>query len=567
MRDVREGVPRRDKLQTRWGQLKAERASWWAHWQEISTYLLPRNGRFFVQDRNKGWRRHNAIYDSTATRALRVLAAGMMAGATSPARPWVKLAPVDPSIAKSHNVQLWLAEVTRRILAVFARSNTYRVLHQMYEELGAFGTACAIVLPDAKDDIHLYPVTVGEFALAQDFQGNICTCYREFDKTVGELVTEFGYENCAISTQNLYDQGNLDAWVTIIHAIEPRTDRDPTKLDVKNKPWRSVYFEIGSDPGHYLRESGFDVFPVIAPRWSLAGGDVYGGSPGQEALGDIKGLQHKQLRLAQVIDYQTKPPLQVPSSLKNRDVETLPGGVTFVDGNSPGSGIKTTFEVNLNPSHLLMNIQDDRQRINSAFSADMFLMLASDQGTGRMTATEVAERHEEKMLQLGPVLERLHDEMLEPLIDLTFSYLLQAGKLPPIPEELAGQDIKPEFISVLSQAQRAIGVNSVERFVVALGSIAQFKPEALDKFDADAWVDETAEALGVPPEMIVPNEEAEQLRQARNQAMAAQQQAAASEQVSKTASNLANIPTTDRNALTDVMSNLTGYTTPGPEAM
>lgn len=567
MRDVREGVPRRDKLQTRWGQLKAERASWWAHWQEISTYLLPRNGRFFVQDRNKGWRRHNAIYDSTATRALRVLAAGMMAGATSPARPWVKLAPVDPSIAKSHNVQLWLAEVTRRILAVFARSNTYRVLHQMYEELGAFGTACAIVLPDAKDDIHLYPVTVGEFALAQDFQGNICTCYREFDKTVGELVTEFGYENCAVSTKNLYDQGNLDAWVTVIHAIEPRTDRDPAKIDVKNKPWRSVYFEIGSDPGHYLRESGFDVFPVIAPRWSLAGGDVYGGSPGQEALGDIKGLQHKQLRLAQVIDYQTKPPLQVPSSLKNRDVETLPGGVTFVDGNSPGSGIKTTFEVNLNPSHLLMNIQDDRQRINSAFSADMFLMLASDQGTGRMTATEVAERHEEKMLQLGPVLERLHDEMLEPLIDLTFSYLLQAGKLPPIPEELAGQDIKPEFISVLSQAQRAIGVNSVERFVVALGSIAQFKPEALDKFDADAWVDETAEALGVPPEMIVPNEEAEQLRQARNQAMAAQQQAAASEQVSKTASNLANIPTTDRNALTDVMSNLTGYTTPGPEAM
>lgn len=567
MRDVREGVPRRDKLQTRWGQLKAERASWWAHWQEISTYLLPRNGRFFVQDRNKGWRRHNAIYDSTATRALRVLAAGMMAGATSPARPWVKLAPVDPSIAKSHDVQLWLAEVTRRILAVFARSNTYRVLHQMYEELGAFGTACAIVLPDAKDDIHLYPVTVGEFALAQDFQGNICTCYREFDKTVGELVTEFGYENCAVSTKNLYDQGNLDAWVTVIHAIEPRTDRDPTKLDVKNKPWRSVYFEIGSDPGHYLRESGFDVFPVIAPRWSLAGGDVYGGSPGQEALGDIKGLQHKQLRLAQVIDYQTKPPLQVPSSLKNRDVETLPGGVTFVDGNSPGSGIKTTFEVNLNPSHLLMNIQDDRQRINSAFSADMFLMLASDQGTGRMTATEVAERHEEKMLQLGPVLERLHDEMLEPLIDLTFSYLLQAGKLPPIPEQLAGQDIKPEFISVLSQAQRAIGVNSVERFVVALGSIAQFKPEALDKFDADAWVDETAEALGVPPEMIVPNEEAEQLRQARNQAMAAQQQAAASEQVSKTASNLANIPTTDRNALTDVMSNLTGYTTPGPEAM
>jgi hypothetical protein len=560
-------MPRRDMLQLRWGQLKSERASWWAHWHEISTYLLPRNGRFFVQDRNKGWRRHNAIYDSTATRALRVQAAGMMAGATSPARPWLKLATLDPELGKNHNVSSWLHEVTRRMLAIFARSNTYRVLHQMYEELGAFGTACAIVLPDEKDDLHLYPVTVGEFALAQDFKGNVCTMYREFDKSVGELVKEFGYENCTISTRNLYDQGNLDSWVTVIHAIEPREDRDSTKLDAKNMPWRSCYFEVGSDPGRYLREGGFDIFPVLAPRWSVAGGDVYGGSPGQEALGDIKGLQHKHLRLAQVIDYQTKPPLQVPSTMKNRDVETLPGGITFVDTAGASNGIRPAWEVALNPSHLLMNIQDDRQRINSTFFADMFLMLASDNGQGRMTATEVAERHEEKMLQLGPVLERLHDELLEPLIDLTFGYMMQSGKLPPIPEELSGADIKPEFISVLAQAQRAIGVNSVDRFVVGLGSIAQFKPEALDKFDADAWVDETSEMLGVPPSMIVPNEVVDQVRTARNQAMAAQQQVAATEQASKAAANLANIPTSDRNALSDVMSNLTGYTTPGPEAM
>ena len=60
-------TPKRDKLFTRWGQLKVERATWWSHWQEISSYLLPRSGRFFVQDRDKGWRRHNNIYDNTGT--------------------------------------------------------------------------------------------------------------------------------------------------------------------------------------------------------------------------------------------------------------------------------------------------------------------------------------------------------------------------------------------------------------------------------------------------------------------------------------------------------------------
>ena len=119
-------APTRDKLFTRWGQLKSERASWWAHWQEITTYLLPRNGRYFVQDRDKGWRRHNNIYDNTGTRALRVLGAGMMAGATSPARPWFRLSTADPELNKYQPVKVWLDDTTRRMQTVFQRSNTYR---------------------------------------------------------------------------------------------------------------------------------------------------------------------------------------------------------------------------------------------------------------------------------------------------------------------------------------------------------------------------------------------------------------------------------------------------------
>ena len=34
---------KRADLLTRWGHLRSERATWWSHWQEITTYLLPRN--------------------------------------------------------------------------------------------------------------------------------------------------------------------------------------------------------------------------------------------------------------------------------------------------------------------------------------------------------------------------------------------------------------------------------------------------------------------------------------------------------------------------------------------
>ena len=555
-------APTRDKLFTRWGMLKTERATWWAHWQEITTFLLPRNGRYFVQDRDKGWRRHNNIYDNTGTRSLKILGAGMMAGATSPARPWFRLGTPDPELNSYHPVKLWLADTTQRMQQVFQRSNTYRALHQMYEELGAFGTAASLVLPDYNTMIHHYPSTIGEFAIAQDYQGKVCTIYREFEKTVGEIVKEFGRDNCSTVVRNMYDRGSLDQWIRLIHAIEPRADRDMRKKDAKNMAWGSYYFEVGGNPNTYLRESGFKEFPAVVPRWATAGGDIYGNSPGMEALGDIKQLQHEQLRKGQAIDYQTKPPLQVPTSMKNRDVETLPGGISFYDGQT--AGIKTAFEVQLDLNALLMDIQDVRERIRGSFYADLFLMLANATDT-RMTATEVAERHEEKLLMLGPVLERLHNELLNPLIEITFTRMVEAGAILPPPPELQGMELNVEFVSMLAQAQRAIGTNSVDRYVANLGAVAQFKPDVLDKFDSDQWADAYADMLGVDPKIIVPSDKVALIRKARNEAQAAQAQIESMKTASEAARNLGATPTgMGSNAAMDIMGQFSGYNSPTP---
>ena len=556
-------LPTRDKLYTRWGQLKTERASWLAHWKEISDYLLPRSGRFFIQDRDRGYRRHNNIYDSTGTRSLRVLAAGMMSGMTSPARPWFRLTTGDTDLDQYGSVKIWLSQCQRKMLDIFARSNTYRALHMEYEELGAFGTGASIILPDYTNVIHHYPLTTGEYCIATNAKGEVNTLYREFQMTVGQIVGEFGIDKVTPMTKNMHDRGSLDQWITVVHAIEPRVDRDPRKFDAQNMAWRSCYFELNADRGKYLRESGFKRFPAVCPRWAVVGGDIYGNSPGMEALGDIKQLQHEQLRKAQAIDFKTKPPLQVPTSMKNRDVEALPGGISFVDTSSPSGGIKTAFEVNLDLSHLLVDIQDVRERIRGSFYADLFLMLANQTDT-RMTATEVAERHEEKLLMLGPVLERLQNELLDPLIDMTFDRMIESGVVPPPPEELQGMDLNVEYVSMLAQAQRAVGTNSIDRFVGTLGQVAAVKPDVLDKLDSDKWADVYADMLGVDPELVVPSEQVAIVRQQRAQA----QQAAAAAEQAKTASeavrNLGAAPTGGDNALTDVMNMFSGYNSPSP---
>ena len=555
-----ENTPRQRYLKRKQA-LWNERSSWITHYREITDYLLPRSGRYFEQDRNRGDKKHNNIYDSTGTRALRVLAAGMMAGMTSPARPWFRLATPDTDLMEYDPVKRWLHSVAKIMREIYARSNTYRSLHMLYEELGAFGTAVTIMRPDFQDVIRHYPLTAGEYAIASSARGEVNTLYREVPMTVSQIVEEFGIENVSKTVKNQWDRGNYDQWITVMHAIEPRKDKDREygKRDAKNMPFKSCYFELAGEGDELLSESGFKTFPALATRWSVSGGDIYGNGPGMEALGDIRQLQHEQLRKAQCIDYQTKPPLQMPTSMKNMEYDTLPGGLAWVDPNAPNGSIKTQFEVNLNLQHLLLDIQDVRDRVNGTFYADLFLMMANDTRSG-ITATEVAERHEEKLLMLGPVLERLHNEMLSPMIETTFTTMMEAGIVPPPPQELQGMDLSIEFVSTLAQAQRAIGVGSIDRLLGTVGAVAQMKPDVLDKIDGDQIVDTYADMLGVDPNLIVGDENVAIIRQQRAQAQQQAQAAQNMAMMAETAAKVGSIDTSRQNALTDVMSQFQGYT-------
>lgn len=507
----------RNKFDQRYSALDLDFQSWEKHYRNLSQYIQPRNGRYDEEDVNKGDRRDQFILDSTATRAARTLSSGMMAGMTSPARPWFRLATGDPDMMEFQPVKAWVHDVSNLMRRIFAGSNTYRALHTIYDELGTFGTGCSLLLGDFNDVIRHYTQTTGEYRMAQGARGTVDTLYRDFPMTVSQVVQEFGKDNVSVALKSMYDAGNLDAGVRIRHCIEPRYDRDYNKRDKLNMPWKSVYYEKGAENGKFLREGGFEEFPALTPRWDVIGNDSYGRSPGMDALGDVMQLQHDNETWAKGTDYQADPPVQIPASLKGQAHDLLPGGETYYNdlGGTRG-GIRSAFEVKLDLNALQAGIQDKRQQINSTFYADLFTMLSMSDRR-QMTATEVAERHEEKLIVLGPVLERLHNEMLDPLIDRTFALLVRAGILPPPPEELQGADIKVEYVSMLAQAQRAVGVTAVDRLLGTIGSVSQFKPEVLDKLDADQMVDEYSEMLGVSPDLILADEQVAIIRQQRAQ--------------------------------------------------
>lgn len=556
------GTPLTDlqRKRMRVSELVLERASWIPHWRELSEYQQPRAGRFFATDRNRGEKRHQSIYDRTALGAQRTLAAGLMSGMTSPARPWFRLGLSDRDLMEYGPVKTWLHRTGLLLREIFGQSNTYRALQQGYGELGLFGTWVTIVEFDFETVLHHHPLTVGEYAIATNHKGLVDTLVREYQMTVAQMVRKFGLKNCSQTVKNLWDTHRHNAWVTVYHVIEPNEGREYGKRDNRNMKFGSCYFEQGADSPEeqFLRRSGYKRFPALAPRWEVTGGDVYGSSPGMECLGDVKQLQHQQLRKAQAIDYQTNPPLQVPVALKDRALNRLPGGISYYDQATPQGGIRNAFEVNLDLGALREDILDVRDRINAAYYADLFLMLANDTRSG-VTATEVAERHEEKMLMLGPVLERLHNELLSPMIDTAFDFAAEAGILPEVPEELQGLDLNIEFISTLAQAQRIVAAQGMDRLIGTVGTMAQLWPEVRHKINAMQVIDDYADTYGVNPELINDDDTAAQAASAEQQAAQAAAAAQSAPAVAKAAKDVGD---TNPDQLRDVMSMFAGYNSP-----
>jgi hypothetical protein len=180
---------------------------------------------------------------------------------------------------------------------------------------------------------------------------------------------------------------------------------------------------------------------------------------------------------------------------------------------------------------VLEDINNCERRISRSLFEDLFL-LATNIDRSNVTAREIAEKHEEKLLQLGPVLLRQNDEHYDPLIDMTFEYMAKNRIIPKPPQELRDMDLGVEYISILSQAMKLVGVGSIERFTGYVGNLAAVQPNVLDLFDADAAVIEYGNVVGAPPKLtrdkrVVADMRAEKAKQAQAAQMGAMVQPAA----------------------------------------
>ncbi|GEB79736.1 hypothetical protein DDE01_11510 [Desulfovibrio desulfuricans] len=129
--------------------VERERRVWEPLWREVEDFVLPRciDSPRRADEAGDTARRGPRIIDGTATRAVRILAAGMQGGLTSPARPWFRLRLADEDMEEAGPERRWLDVVERRLYAALARSNFYAAVHPSLQRSESFDVFAVLSNP------------------------------------------------------------------------------------------------------------------------------------------------------------------------------------------------------------------------------------------------------------------------------------------------------------------------------------------------------------------------------------------------------------------------------------
>lgn len=413
-----------DYCEMRLTSMKAQRSDYESEWREIASFAQPSRSRFLSTARDKGSRRrafNNKLLDTHGVLSFRTLTMGLTSGLTSSSRPWFKLSLPSEELSDQPGVRAWLSEVETAIYAFLAKTNFYSAAMSGYAELGLFGTEACVMVEHKDHGAVCHSLTAGEYWIGLSDGNTPDTLARFCPMTARQVVQFFGNDAPKLARQ-AYDTSDHERLVEVYNLIEPNPQHVPGRFG--SKPWRSIYWTPGEG---IIRVTGYEEQPFWAPRWTIMGNDTYGVSPGMEALPAMRELQVQARRRNEAIDFLVKPEKLVKQGLR---ITGEPGRIVSATGLGQDS-VLIPYEMPYQAIAMIRGeIDKAREEISGAAFADLFNAITNMPGIQPRTVEEIASRNEEKLTQLGPVIDNVTKEKLSIVVDRTFGVMLRGGLLP-----------------------------------------------------------------------------------------------------------------------------------------
>lgn len=541
---------RTDKVKKALARRKAmagKKTPWQPHWQLLGEYIHSRK-QDFTSTQQEGDMLNKDLFDATAGKANAVMSSSLIG------MLW-------PNGAKSFRLgaprgvreTLEIKTYYERISEVLAeamddpKAGLATALDEYMKDQGCFGTSGIEVAEDDALPLVYRAWSVKEMSIDQGKNGFVDTVYIEQEWTVRMLVATYGKDAVSAKTKEKYDQGQCDDKVTLLIAIEPRYDYgDGPEEGNLAMAFQSLHIELGADK--LLRESGFDELPIKVGRfWKLAK-EVYGRSPGMEALPDILEINSMWEAVTIAVEKMLDPPLGVldDGRLGGGTIDTSAGAINVfnITGRAgerqPVFPLFTVGEL----QHVGKLIEQLTESIMNHFFMDRLLDLNNEK---EMTAYETSIRNRLRGSTLNTLYSRQTAECFAPLVECSFNRMFKRGKLGVIrgsaeekmlmldgekniiyiPAEIAelmiaGKEAyKIKFITPaarIMEAEEQQGMIETANFAAEL---AVSVPDVMDNMDTDAQLRRFSQNSGAPTTGLRAQKLVDQIRSQRADAQKA----------------------------------------------
>lgn len=526
-----------DELRDLYNRMINELGTWKPLWQEIGDYMVPWRNMITTRS-SPGTKLTDRIYDATAPQALTTAASAIQSSVTPDNLRWFSFTLGDRELLQQDEVLPWLDDLANKVYHAITNSNFSAEVQELYSDLLAFGTGLMLVEEEPMQQagrfagVRFHTQQPGTFAIMEGADGRVDTAVREIPMRIGAVIKRWGIDTVSEDTAKLFKGGKSEDMLRILHIVYPRTNSRTGALAPRERRIASVWAEVcasaSSQPGmpgqagklQLLEEKGMPEMPIMAPRWRKISGETYGRSPGMLVLPDVRTLnQAVELRL-KAWTLAVAPPIITPDRGVVGQIRLTPYGRINV---RPGVKLET---LNIPSNFDVANFSEDRLQtaIKAGFFVDL-LQFQSKAGTP-ISATEASIRFQTMQKILGPVVSRLHPELLAPVVQRVLNLMQRGGALPEPPPALAGIDVSLELIfeGPLSRVQRMADIDSINQFMSLMFPVAEVLPNVISRLDEDEFVETLAYATALPAHLLRSREAAQIMRDEAKKKAEQQQQ-------------------------------------------
>lgn len=483
------------------------------HWDDLTRVLLPRRQGFTMTNDN-GDQRVDDVYDGTPMQAARSLSNTVGA--------MIRPEGEDLSVIKAENsdlmeigeVQDWLGESTEKLNGGIRnpKARFRQATGEVDLDLVVLGTGILFVGLGAEQNHLLFQsVHLKDGFPMFDDEGNPVGMYRTRKMFLWQAALMFGKENLHKDTQEKLDnkRGGQDSKIDFLYWVGLRKGLRPANSFLsKNMPYEELWMETATK--HIVREGGFEDFPFVVPRWDTSSGEEYGRSPGMIALPDSNTLQAMGETILVAGQRLADPPLMAPNDGAFNEVNTFPGGMSYYDVETAASVGGNPFFPMISGANLPVtrDMQTDiRNQVAAAFFKNI---LNLPQQGPQMTATEIIQRKDEFIREVGPVFGRFETDYNRPLVERSFKIMLRNGAFGDIPEALAGENVEFEFDLPVNKIKKQVQSAAASQWAAEVLQMAQISPEARHLINVDALARFKADAAALPHDILNTKEEVQE---------------------------------------------------------